>query len=206
MNTIMATVGGSYVDINAPDPRTIKIEDIAHSLGTLCRFSGHTWQFYSVAEHSVLAATLAERRCPDDPGFCMLALLHDAHEAYLSDIPSPVKRRLFEAGLDDEKFRHVTGALDCAIRNAVAPGLGSPAGAQEEELHRIDAILLATEAETFFNAATHPEHWRLGEPPDMSLTICGWLPGRAQIEFVRAYRRLAAAIEAQAATSEAVRP
>jgi hypothetical protein len=91
----------------------------------------------------------------------------------------------------------VTGALDCAIREAVAPGLCSPAGVQEEELHRIDAILLATEAETFFNAATHPEYWHVGEPPDMSLTICGWLPGRAKIEFLRTFRRLTAAIEAQ---------
>jgi hypothetical protein len=183
----MVTVGGSYVDLVAPDPHSICIEDVAHALGNLCRFAGHTWRFYSVAEHSVLAATLAERH----------HLLHDAHEAYLSDIPSPVKQRLFGAGLDDDGFRRMVSTLDCAIREAVAPGLLPPVDDQIEELHRIDAVLLAAEAETFFDAATHPEHWNVGQPPDMSLTICGWLPGRAKIEFLRMYRRLAAAIEAQ---------
>lgn len=76
-----------------PDPEQICIEDIAHSLSLQCRFSGHTKRFYSVAEHSVEVA----RNWFVDPDHReprtgkLMALLHDASEAYLSDIPRPLK-------------------------------------------------------------------------------------------------------------------
>lgn len=64
----------------------ICILDIAHALSNICRFTGHTREFYSVAQHSVLVAdnldTLAEKRA---------GLLHDATEAYVNDLPSPLK-------------------------------------------------------------------------------------------------------------------
>jgi len=67
-------------------PEAIKIIDIAHSLSHLCRYTGHTKKFYSVAQHSVLVSnaqtTLAEKRA---------GLLHDATEAYVNDLPSPLK-------------------------------------------------------------------------------------------------------------------
>jgi hypothetical protein len=71
-----------------PTPEMIDIDDIAHSLSLQCRFSGHTSQFYSVAEHSVnVAAELADE-------VQLQGLLHDASEAYLLDVPSPVKQYL----------------------------------------------------------------------------------------------------------------
>lgn len=82
------TFTGRYVDPFDPKPDDIVIEDIAHALSNLCRFGGHTKRFYSVAEHSVLCAMLV-------PGEHKLAaLLHDASEAYLVDIPTPIKNRL----------------------------------------------------------------------------------------------------------------
>jgi uncharacterized protein len=70
------------------DPRAeeICIEDIAHALSNLCRFTGHTRTFYSVAEHSVRVSWACE--LPHE----LYGLLHDASEAYLSDISSPMKR------------------------------------------------------------------------------------------------------------------
>lgn len=69
-----------------PDPALIRIDDIAHSLANQCRFSGHSKRFYSVAEHSVIMSGLFETYV------CRLeALLHDAAEAYLTDVPSPIK-------------------------------------------------------------------------------------------------------------------
>ena len=69
----------------------ISIEDIAHSLSMQCRFNGNTNKFYSVAEHSI-NVSLILRSMPAKTQ--LLGLLHDATEAYLSDIPTPVKKYL----------------------------------------------------------------------------------------------------------------
>lgn len=68
----------------------IDILDIAHSLSLQCRYNGHTSQFYSVAEHCVLMSRISE------PLLASWALLHDAGEAYLSDICSGVKYKYFQ--------------------------------------------------------------------------------------------------------------
>lgn len=69
-----------------PRPEEIRIDDIAHALSMQCRFTGHTKRFYSVAEHSVRVSEMC------DPQDAMWGLLHDASEAYLSDVARPVKR------------------------------------------------------------------------------------------------------------------
>lgn len=84
------TFKGYYVDVFNPDPDSIDIEDIAHGLSNTCRFGGHTYNFFSVAEHSVSVAR--HQLVPDD--LKMTALLHDATEAYMCDLPRPIKRNL----------------------------------------------------------------------------------------------------------------
>lgn len=71
-----------------PDAGLIRIEDIAHSLSMQCRYTGHTSRFYSVAEHSLILA----KEFHTGWHYRLVALLHDAAEAYLSDIPRPLKR------------------------------------------------------------------------------------------------------------------
>jgi hypothetical protein len=84
--TWIQTFTGIQFNILEPTPEMIDIHDIAHALSNLCRFTGHSKSFYSVAQHSYLIAA----RVPEED--MLAALLHDAPEAYLADISSPVKR------------------------------------------------------------------------------------------------------------------
>lgn len=82
------TYSGVKIEFLNPSLDTINIEDIAHALAHQCRFNGHTKQFYSVAEHSVNCSFLVDKE------YQLQALLHDASEAYITDIASPVKQYL----------------------------------------------------------------------------------------------------------------
>ena len=85
-STLLATSSGRLVDPEALQVSDLCIEDIAHSLSLQCRFGGHTSEFYSVAQHCVEVSN----RVP--PKHALWGLLHDASEAYLIDLPRPVKR------------------------------------------------------------------------------------------------------------------
>lgn len=82
------TVTGLYINVFDPTPEMICIEDIAHALSMQCRFGGHLPYFYSVAQHSAYCCSLAESEHK------FAALMHDASEAYLLDIPRPIKNKL----------------------------------------------------------------------------------------------------------------
>ena len=70
-----------------PDPMTINIEDIAHQLALTNRWGGCTRLPFSVAQHSCLVAEMV-----NDPEMKKVALMHDATEAYVGDMPRPLKR------------------------------------------------------------------------------------------------------------------
>lgn len=82
------TYTGKQLYFLNPKEDQIDIEDIANALANECRFGGHTRSFYSVAEHSILVATLCKKENQ------LAGLLHDASEAYLRDIASPIKQYL----------------------------------------------------------------------------------------------------------------
>lgn len=86
---MIRTVSGRYIDVFNPDEDAIDIMDIAHSLSQTARFGGHLPHFYSVAQHSIFCAGVG---C--NPKESLTLLLHDATEAYLGDMPSPIKYRL----------------------------------------------------------------------------------------------------------------
>ena len=94
-----------------PNGADIRIEDIAHALSNQCRFAGHTRVFYSMAEHSVRVSQLC--RLED----ALWSLLHDASEAFLSDIPAPLKELPeFEAYRTAERALQRTIASASALR------------------------------------------------------------------------------------------
>ncbi|ERG97578.1 MAG: hypothetical protein J07HQX50_01605 [Haloquadratum sp. J07HQX50] len=85
---VVETYTGGGFDLFAPDPADVALEDTAARLAHTCRFGGHCREFYSVAHHSLhVSAELF------DASACLrlLGLLHDASEAYLGDIPRPLK-------------------------------------------------------------------------------------------------------------------
>lgn len=96
-STTIRTVSGLEIDMLDPKPEQIRLTDIARALAMSCRFGGHVRRFYSVAEHSVVVANLLGER-----GFSVetrrIGLLHDAAEAYIGDLISPMKRALLALG------------------------------------------------------------------------------------------------------------
>ena len=92
MSCIM-TRSHKMFDPLAPDPALIDIEDIAHALSMLCRANGHFCSFYSVGMHSINCAKEAAAR-GYSPFVQLACLLHDASEAYLSDVTRPVKQEI----------------------------------------------------------------------------------------------------------------
>lgn len=76
---------GRFLDVLHPDPDQVDIDDIAAGLGYQPRFTGQMSEFYSLADHSILVSFLVP------PELALQGLLHDAAEAYVNDIPRPVK-------------------------------------------------------------------------------------------------------------------
>lgn len=122
------TYTGLYMNVFEPTLDMICIEDIAHSLSYQCRFGGHLPTFYSVAQHSLNCMYLT-----DDTQLKMAALLHDASEAYLLDIPSPIKKRL-------PNYKEIEDRL----MNLIAEKFGFVYPLQEE-IKKIDKIMLELE-------------------------------------------------------------
>jgi len=99
------TFSGRFIRPLDPDPEDIFISDIAHALGNQCRWTGHVSSFYSVAEHSVHVAACVPQKLR------LTALLHDASEAYLTDLARPIKKA---PGLG-ELYHEAEARLEAAI-------------------------------------------------------------------------------------------
>lgn len=127
MTPTILTRSGLQINLLRPDPACIHLEDIAHALGNLCRFTGHTRQFYSVAQHSVHVSHLVP------PEHALAALLHDATEAYLGDVSSPLKHQL-------PAYREIEARMESAI--ATRFGLTLPL---HPSIKAADLVALATE-------------------------------------------------------------
>jgi hypothetical protein len=148
-----------------PDADAICIQDIAHALSNLCRFGGHVKEFYSVAQHSIIVASLL-------PSELQLAgLLHDATEAYLVDVPRPLKIALPEYKAIEERLAKV-------IEAKYGVSFENPA------IKQADNIALMTEARDLLGPT--PAQWGVNIPP-AAMTITPMSPRVARERFLHLF-------------------
>lgn len=171
MNDWISTYTGRTIRPMDPSPEDICIEDIAHALSNLCRYTGHTSGFYSVAQHSALASQIVP---PEDAKW---ALLHDASEAYLADVARPIKAHLTNYA-----------QAECRLMKMVAERFELP-WPMPESVHHADRVLLATEKRDLMAPCPVPWAWIDGIEP-LKKTIYPMLPWWAEQLFLARFREL----------------
>lgn len=171
LNNTIKVAAGHYVDLVNPDPSTIDIVSIASALSKICRFGGHCPIFYSVAEHCVHAARMAEDDgCSWDS--TRAVLMHDAAEAYLGDMVKPLKVTLPQFGEAERR-----------IENAIATAFGLDFQIFEEFIKRYDRIMLKTEKMEMW--PEDQEKWvGFGDVEARPIRIMFWKPHLAESKFL----------------------
>jgi 5'-deoxynucleotidase YfbR-like HD superfamily hydrolase len=175
----LQTVSGRWVNPFDPDPAQLDPGDIARALANQCRFGGHCRVFYSVAQHSVIVSELVEQRGGDVEDV-FAALMHDATEAYLGDMPHPLKHR---SALGAE-FKAAEDHLEQVILDRFSIKADVP------EIKRADRALLATERRAFSEETWHWPELEGVEPLDLALPA--WPPDEAARAFAQRYAELQA--------------
>ena len=151
-----------------PRPDDVDIHDIAHALSMLCRFGGHCDKFYSVAEHSIHVSNYSR----DD---ALWGLLHDASEAYLVDIPRPLKRMM-------PNYREIEEGVQQAICRAFDLPKAMPA-----RVEFVDRAILMDERLQIMSGST--QAWSTDIEP-LGVSIGGYQPSTAKILFLETFHRL----------------
>jgi len=165
-----------------PKAEDVSIEDIAHSLSHQCRYTGHTLNFYSVAEHSVLVAK-GVKALGGSLNAQRWGLLHDGSEAYLSDISSPVKRHPSFAF-----YREVEKGLMAAVAERF-----KLEGPEPDPVRFVDAQMIAFESVDPRVIKVRNPNWPMIEQdPRLKpwISIQCLLPASAHGAFMAHYREL----------------
>lgn len=163
------TRSGRAVDLLDTKPEQIYAEDLAVQLARIPRWNGATIgrpdEIYPVAMHSILVSMLLPYGAP--PALKLVALLHDAAEAYTGDMPSPVKwairHVLRRNGCSVDPFRYISDQVQQAVLDAV--GVGSVPDGWQDAVKVADMLALALE-DRYFMAQPHPRLWI--DMPDVS--------------------------------------
>lgn len=155
-----------------PKPEQICIEDIAQALSMNCRFSGHVSKFYSVAEHCCIIADLVEAADKSSTEV-LSALLHDASEAYICDIPRPIKPYL------DNYFD-----MELKIERVIQKKYSITA--KTDLINYYDHHICGEEARQLF---LHVPDWVEEFERLKDIKINAWTPDQAKKEFLDRFAR-----------------
>ena len=161
---------GAYFDFEDPDASEFTIEDIAHGLSNICRFTGQCRKFYSVAEHSVRASYIVK------PQFAFEALMHDAPEAFIGDVAKPLKALLPDyQRIEDRVERAVLGRF----------GLTLP---MSPEIKTADLQMLKAEQT---QAMRNSDAWPALQPLEGAhVALEFWHPALAKSRFLARFKEL----------------
>lgn len=162
----------------APRVDEVSILDIAHSLALKCRFNGHTPSMYSVAQHSVL---VARQIINWDGRWALKGLLHDAAEAYLVDLPTPIKKHV--------QFRNEWIALETRIDEAIHTAFGIAFFAGTRYIKDIDRRMLVTEQRDLMVYDQLGEGGCYDGVEPFDFTIEPWTSERAEEEFLMDFKK-----------------
>lgn len=152
-----------------PKPEQVCIEDIAQALSMNCRYSGHVKEFYSVAEHSCIISDMV-LDLTGNSQLALDALLHDASEAYLTDIPRPIKQHI-------KNYKDIELISEKCIQKAL--GCNSMNGL----IKHIDMHIVRDEAEQLFQSVPF---W-VYDYESVGVTVNCLTPKQAKIEFMKRY-------------------
>jgi uncharacterized protein len=161
-----------------PVAADVVIEDIAHALANQCRFGGHCSVFYSVAQHSCVVADVVGAL---DSGLDdrLWALLHDASEAYLLDLPHPLKH----GTVLGTAYR----AIEAPLQAVICARFGLPAEPPPAVKEADRAVLASERLALMRDSFDWPE---LAGVEAIDLQLEPWLPARAEREFLERFRAL----------------
>lgn len=175
LSAMIHTSQANTFDLLAPHKSNINIDDIAHQLSNLCRFNGATTTHYSVAQHSVLVSRIVP------PYLALAGLMHDAAEAYIGDLPSPLKALLPD-------YQDIENNILQTIFEKV--GLTFP---YHNEVKRADLVALATEARDLLNPVGEEKQWdSLSGISPCEISITPMTPAEAEAAFRARYFELQA--------------
>jgi uncharacterized protein len=171
----MQTRSGRAYHYQNPGQHEIDIGDIAHGLSNLCRFGGHAARFYTVAEHSVLVSLVVEKTHPEH---AFAALMHDSPEAYVIDMPRPLKHILgvTYANLEAKAWQAI------CTKFGINPTLPPCVKAAD------NAVLIA-ERDALMEEPAKAWNWAEGIKP-AEVTINCWVPRIARDIFIDRFREL----------------